>query len=149
MNSTVKTAALAFSIVVSSTAASAATTDFGAFWSKFRTAVIAHDMTKVTALTKFPLSAGFDSDQDHPAKIGRTQFARYMATELKCESSDGGTTFDMIRSRVQPNGKYDVQDAHSATVGRFEFANSSTGWHLTSLNYGSTVEYQHRLRGTC
>ena len=100
-------------------------------------------------MTRLPLRAGFDSDQNHPRPITRAQFARYIKTELGCPSNDTGSNLDAIRRRHGLDPAYDFDDGHNATIGRFAFEKIAGHWQLVMINYGDASEYLDRLKGRC
>ena len=130
-------------------AASHPSDGFEAFWAEFRQAALQQDMGKLQNLTRFPLQVGFEADQDHPKAISRSAFAALLRTELTCQSPDAGSNLDMIRSKVQPNGRFDFHDDHRATVGMLSFTKDGGGWRFTLLNLGDIGQYRALTRGRC
>lgn len=141
--------ALAAALFVSAAAASPVNDGFLPYWAKFRSAALGGDVAKLASMTRFPLRAGFDSDQDHPRPITRAQFARYFKTELGCPSNDSGSNIDAIRRRTRLDPAYDDDDGRNATIGRFAFEKTGGQWRLTTINYGDPSEYRDRLKGRC
>ena len=119
------------------------------YWATFRTAALNGDTARLATMTRFPLRAGFDSDQNHPRPITRAQFARYIKTELGCPSNDTGSHIDAIRRRHGLDPAYDFDDEHNATIGRFAFEKVAGHWQLVMINYGDASEYLDRLQGRC
>ncbi len=122
---------------------------FEAFWAQFRQAALQSDMGKLEVLTRLPLQVGFEADQDHPQRVSRSAFTAYFKTELKCQSADAGSNLDMIRNKVQPNGRFDFHDEHRATIGMYAFAKDGGRWRLTLLNLGDIGEHRSLLKGRC
>lgn len=123
---------------------------FMAYWAKFRAAVLRDDMATLATLTRFPLQAGSDNDQDHPRSITRAQFPAYFRVELRCPALDHGSNFDMVRRRagkLDPN--YDYHKSGHATVGSLDFLKIAGQWRLATLDYGAVEEYYDRLKGRC
>ncbi|WP_174299478.1 hypothetical protein [Caulobacter sp. S45] len=111
--------------------------------------MLQQDMGKLQGLTRFPLQVGFEADQEHFKTISRSAFPTYMKMELTCQSPEAGSNLDMIRSKVQPTGRFDFHDAHRATIGTFSFSKDNGGWRLTLLNLGDIGEYRSLMKGRC
>ena len=122
---------------------------FEVFWTGFRQAVLQNDMGKLANLTRLPLRVGFEADQDHLQTVSKVAFPAFLRAELACRSADGYTNAAMIRTKVQPTGRFDFHDNRRATVGVFSFARGDEGWRLTLLNLGDVGEYRSLLHGRC
>lgn len=153
--------AVAAFLLFSASAGATSSTDDGflAYWAKFRAAALRGDLAGSAALTRFPLEAGLEADQDRAVHITRAQFPSLFRTELGCPANDFGSTLDMIKHRTNGFGKYDYHIkqnpkdsphlAGRAIIDRFSFEKSGGQWKLTGIAYGDITEFHDRLRGRC
>jgi hypothetical protein len=137
----------AFGVAGSATAAP--DDGFMAFWTKFRTAALRGDMATLAGASRFPLQAGFDSDQDHPKAITRPQFAAFFKTELGCPGLGDGSNLDVIKRNAQLQAPFNYHNAQRAVVGSFTFQRSGGQWRLTTIAFGDPSEFADRLKGRC
>ena len=122
---------------------------FLGYWARFRAAALRGDMAALAGLTRFPLQAGFDSEQDRPKPIARSQVAAYFRTELGCQGAGQGTNLDDTRRNAQLQPPYDFHNARRAIVGSFVFEKVAGQWRFTAINYGDPSEHEAVLKGHC
>ena len=125
----------AFSILLLGSSASAET-DFPAFWTKFRSAVVAGDKSAVAGMTKFPLSMPtFEKSVKDSAEFVRRykEIFNGEANAAQCFASatpkrESARAFDVYCPFKQtPN------DRENAPI-RFYFELTKTGWKFAGLD---------------
>ena len=128
---------------------------FGAFWLKFRGAVISKNVSEIALLTKFPLEIGFESDETHSADnkhLSISQFNRFFDAELKCpypyESGlphgNKPRTNEIVKQVEPPKPRAGI-----AAVDPYYFTNTPAGWRMTAIQFIDTSELSARLHGRC
>ena len=107
-----------------------------AVWSDFRSAVLAGDTQRVTALVQFPLLSSGVLDSDPTTKVQRAGFSTFLQGFLAApsgETPDGSSAKQFIASHacIQDQVLNDARD--SAQIGNMVFRRTGGGWRLTQV----------------
>jgi hypothetical protein len=116
-------------------AAVAAGVEFQPFWAGFRKAVLAHDVAAIEAMTRFPLKAKGELDDDPAKPISKAGFPPVLAAILKGDANVRGfqgTTQDFVQSH--PTFPVDKLDGGGhQRVGDLVFQRGAGGWALAMV----------------
>jgi hypothetical protein len=116
-------------------AAVASGVDFQPFWAGFRKAVLAHDVAAIEAMTRFPLKAKGELDDDPAKPISKAGFPPMLAAILKSDANVRGfqgTTQDFVQSH--PTFPVDKLDGGGhQRVGDLVFQQGPGGWALAMV----------------
>jgi len=123
-------------ILLSFPNAFAQSSDFSAFWKKFKSAVIAGDKATVAEMTKFPLSMSYLVK----AVKNKEDFLRRY-NEIFKDEANAAQCFASAEPRKQSARRYDIycpfkdtpKDWENAPF-RFEFELTKTGWKFVGLD---------------
>jgi hypothetical protein len=113
-----------------------AETDFGAFWSKFRSAVVAGDKATVADMTKFPLSMPYGVKA---VKNKEDFFRRY--DEIFKGEANAAQCFGTAEPQKESARRYEIycpfkgtpEDKENAPI-RFVFELTKSGWKFAGLD---------------
>jgi len=125
----------AFSILLLGSSASAET-DFPAFWTKFRSAVVAGDKSAVAGMTKFPLSMpSFQKSVKDRADFLRryNEIFNGEANAAQCFASAKPKKESARGFEVYCPFKQTPNDRENAPI-RFYFELTKTGWKFAGLD---------------
>jgi len=110
--------------------------EFSAFWSKFRSAVIGRDKASVADMTKFPLSMPYSVK---PVKEKQEFLRRY--NEIFNGEANAAQCFASARPRKESAQRYEIycpfketpEDMENAPI-RFVFELTKSGWKFAALD---------------
>jgi hypothetical protein len=123
-------------ILLSSSNAFAQSSDFSAFWQKFKSAVIAGDKAKVAEMTKFPLSMPYEVKT---VKNKEDFLRRY--NEIFKGEANAAQCFKSAEPHKESNRQYEIycpfkqtpDDRENAPI-RFLFESTKSGWKFAGLD---------------
>jgi hypothetical protein len=105
-----------------------------AFWTAFRSAVLADEYDHVAALVKFPLLSSGIVDTDETKRIERTKFASFFKSFLSSPSGEGRadeSVHDFIGLHACVTDQALNRTRDSAQIGGMVFDRSGSVWQLT------------------
>ncbi len=100
---------------------------FQSFWSAFRKATLANDMTAVMALTRFPVVGRGQLDDDREVKISRAAFP------AKFRQALGEAGLRQVIRDTPSISAGEMNSAQEHHVDALEFQRTPSGWRLLKI----------------